>query len=62
MYFFFCSVKDIFVTAFFLDRRMTANLKGCGREQLLRKLYVPTRKNITGERRESHREKSKDLN
>jgi hypothetical protein len=53
--------KDIFAAAFSLDRRMTENRKGRGREQMLRKLYVPTRQNKTGERRESHREKSRDF-
>lgn len=61
-YFCLIQLKDIFATAFCLDRRMTANWKGRGREQMLRKFYVPTRWNMTGERRESHREKSRDLN
>lgn len=37
---------------------MTAKWKGRGREQMLRKLFVPTKQNTTREKRESHREKS----
>ena len=41
---------------------MIASWKGGAREEMLRKLHVPTRQNMTGNRRESHRGKSRDVN